>query len=875
MPERAFLDWTEPTAVAVAHWFRRHAPDRPLFLVPTQSAGRRLRAALKTPATILTPAQFLAPENAPHAAQTTLRLAAELAAPRSARLSALFPAGVPARDFRERLGLARRLLALRRELAENHLTPAQAAARFPAGSGEAARWSDLARLLDRVTDNDAEAQRLARAADPRLPEGCASVVVAAVPDLQPLVIAALTRLDAPTTVLIPAAGEELESFDAWGRPRPESWFDRDPGWKNFPTQVHLVSRPDQLEFPARIPLEIGLLDRDLLPALRDALGEHPLHDPIGEPLTRHWVVRTLAALISAAADPSLDRVAELLRNGAVRAWLSGIDAEAALAEVDQLRARHFPATARAAQPWRSKFPAFSAALGALETTFDRLRNDPATTVRELLPTLAPELDDPVHAALDTALTAELPRLPLGDWLQAFTETLADERLYPERPPHAVEASGWLELPWSEAPTLVLAGVNLGRLPVPLGGELLLTDAARSTLELATTENRRARDTYLLARILAQTRPGGVHGLVSQLDAEGAPLHPSPLLFAGAGDALPARVDYLFGDPRPPRPDPAWTAGWTFDPPVIELPRRVAVTDFARYLDCPFTFYLGRAAKMAPFAPAADELDAAQFGDLMHIALEGWARDERASRSTEPDEIRAVLDAHLDRWVKRELGRSLSLPLRVQIDSARRRLHAFAEWQARDAHEGWRVQSVEVPFAEILGRDWELDGWVVSGKVDRLDRHERDGRWRVIDYKTFDAPDSPEKKHLRTFRAADRTWPPDYARVPESASWWINLQLPLYLALLHESGRDSGQTHTGYFNLPKTIADTGLQTWDDLDAPRLASALTCARGVLADLGRRRFWPPNPRAEHAEFAEFFPPEPGRIVDPAGAFLRSCAP
>jgi hypothetical protein len=51
-------------------------------------------------------------------------------------------------------------------------------------------------------------------------------------------------------------------------------------------------------------------------------------------------------------------------------------------------------------------------------------------------------------------------------------------------------------------------------------------------------------------------------------------------------------------------------------------------------------------------------------------------------------------------------------------------------------------------------------------------------------------------------------------------------------------------------------------------------MDCARGVLADLARRRFWPPNSRAAYSDFAEFFPPDATRVVNPTGEFIRSCA-
>ncbi len=891
MAARVFLDWSKPTTRTVADWLRARG-GHPLVLVPTRQAGRRLRAAFPGPATILTPAEFLDPAAPPPPAASLLPLTADLAHPRAARLTALFPAGVPARDFAERLALARSLLALRAELAENALTPAEAAARFPAGTAEAARWSDLARLLQRATASDAAAARLAFAASPQRPETCDHVVVAAVPDLQPLVLRALENLAVPVTILVPGPEDE-SAFDAWGRPEPAFWADRDPGWADFAREVQIAARPDPLELPP-LPaetLEIGLLDRTLLPALRDAYPAHALHDPTGQPLHDHWLIRTLGTVAATATDATFDQAVDLLRHGALRAWLGPMDLDAALAEADAIQAKHFPATLRAARAWMAEAAPLAVATAKLEITFATLRGNPLPALGELAAQLADALRPSLaardaadlatvlaglRAALDALapLAEDFPRLSAAEWMRTLHESLASPRLYPERPAPAIEASGWLELPWSESPHLLLAGANLGRLPVPLAGEFLLPERARETLGLPTTAHRQARDAYLLARLLAARAPGAVVALVLQLDTESSPLQPSPLLFAGAGDTLPARVDRLFAEPRPPHPDPAWHPGWLFDPPVIEMPRRISVTDFSRYLDCPFTFYLGRVVKMDRHAPAADELDAAQFGDLLHYALENWARDETAVHAREPAPIAAALDAHVDRWVRRELGRNLPLPLQIQVESARRRLLAFAEWQARDAAAGWRVEGVELRFEDLLGHPWEIDGWTIAGRIDRIDRNETDGRRRVIDYKTFDNPDDPAKKHRRGFRL-ERDWPPDYARSGEPPRLWTNLQLPLYRQLLIESGADPALLHVGYFNLPKTIAETGLQLWDELDDTLAASALTCARGVLADLARRRFWPPNPRADHADFADLFPPEPTRVIQPDGAFLRSCAP
>jgi ATP-dependent helicase/nuclease subunit B len=904
-PERIILDWAEPTAPAAVRWLRDQRPGglaNILVLVPTQQAGRRLRAALGpvTPPRILTPVRFLEPpgEDLASPLEAVLALSTELATSRTTRLTSLFPQGVPARTFPERLALARNFRSLQTQLAEGGLTIAEAAGQL-AFSADADRWSDLARLfaaaeatLTRSGRRDRETARIALARRPLLPAGIDEVVVIAVADLPPVVAQALARLAVPVTILVPGPPEP-ETFDPWGRPLPAAWIDRAPGWSDFDAQVRLVPRPDHLDVNLADVDEIGLLDREMLPALAEELATtgRALHDPTGLALTQHWLPRTIGAFAALIEEPAFDRSVDLVRNGAVRAWLQIPDLEAALLQADAIAAKHFPATLRAARRWTTG--PLRAALDQIAHVLTDLRNHPMEGTQNLAEKLAdafaPQLTDDEQSLLTAAreaMTSTLealqctvalhPGLSAADRLHAFREAIGGLQLYPARPPQAVEASGWLELPWSETPRLLLAGMNLGKVPAPLGGDQILTEPARAALGLPGADARRARDAYFLARLLAQrgSERGAVTLLVGQLDAEGSPLQPSPLLFAGAGTSLPARVEFLFADPRPPRPDPAWTAGWPLDPPVVEMPRRISATDFERYLDCPFTFYLGRVVKMQTFAPAADELDAAQFGDLLHYALEHWAADDDASRSTDPAIITRALDAHVGAWAETNLGARLSLPLRVQIDSARSRLAAFANWQAEDFRTGWRIRAVETDFKAILGRPWELDGWTISGRVDRLDENELDGRWRVVDYKTFDGADGPQKKHLRAFRTADRTWPPAYARVPESADWWINLQLPLYRQLLLESGRDADKVACGYFNLPKTISETRLQTWDTLDEVLQSSALACARGVLADLACRRFWPPNPRAAHADFAEFFPPDPARIVNPEGAFVRSCA-
>ena len=68
-----------------------------------------------------------------------------------------------------------------------------------------------------------------------------------------------------------------------------------------------------------------------------------------------------------------------------------------------------------------------------------------------------------------------------------------EQIYPEHKAEARDLQGWLELPWEDAPHLVVAGMNDGFVPDSLQGHAYLPDGARRLLGLRHNETRHARD----------------------------------------------------------------------------------------------------------------------------------------------------------------------------------------------------------------------------------------------------------------------------------------------------------------------------------------------------------------------------------------------
>jgi hypothetical protein len=102
---------------------------------------------------------------------------------------------------------------------------------------------------------------------------------------------------------------------------------------------------------------------------------------------------------------------------------------------------------------------------------------------------------------------------------------------------------------------------------------------------------------------------------------------------------------------------------------------------------------------------------------------------------------------------------------------------------------------------------------LSGKIDRVDVRDAGGRreWAILDYKTGDAPEPPDKTH----RARDGTW--------------RDLQLPLYVLLARELGCERTD-ELGYFALgaEEKNSDVLLAPWKE---PDLAAAHAAARDVV--------------------------------------------
>ncbi|WP_221030628.1 PD-(D/E)XK nuclease family protein [Actomonas aquatica] len=863
-----------------------------LIVVPTRQSSRRLREALAQAAAERDQAVFsprvVVPEQIPallvelppvaSRLESTLAWVRVLQEVPLGELRVLLPVEPPQRDFAWALGLATRLLRVQGQLVEEGLSFKAVAERE--GHPEQERWRQLGWLEDRWRVVLAEAQRQPRGDaeaagldSVQVPEGCARVAWIGVPDALGVAVNYGERLAAlcPVDVLVyfdPAFGAVDDAFDAWGRPRSDFWAGRELPWQDFERQVRLMANPAaQAERIAAVAqqherpdewLAVALVDPEVRAPLEQELAAAEVHsfNPEGEPWAQGRLYGLLAKLAALVAAPGEAEIGALLRHPDVLATLiagRGPQGETALPTTlleqwDRLREQHLVEDLAQARTHAGRWPLLQAALAQVadwrEQMLDGAFVDGAIALparfygdREIeggsaLAEAARHWVETVEAweaaggLVDGLSRAEQWRLAV----QGFGE---GARFAP-KPADALELGGWLELLWADAERVVVAGVNEGLLPESVVGDAFLPEGLRVELGLRSNAQRGARDAYLLAAVLASRKGEYVELLVGKTADNGEPLRPSRLLLAGNDEALPARVRRLFRPLESQQANLPWRRAWQLETPRAKLPDAVSVTALRDWLDCPYRFYLKRVLRMEPRDLQKAELDARDFGSLVHLALEAMGEQPALRDCTDEGKLRDGLLAVLEAAAKERFGDTWSLPLQIQMESARQRLRRVAAVEVAERQAGWRTERVEWEFAVPLGP------LTVRGKIDRIDRHE-DGRVRVIDYKTSDRPVEPIEAHLDRLREDDHDRP-EWLRVEYGGKErrWCDLQLPLYRRALAPEYGD--ELDCLYFNLPKAVGETGLLAWPE-GLPELQQAAErCAERVAESIAAGVFWPP---------------------------------
>jgi ATP-dependent helicase/nuclease subunit B len=326
---------------------------------------------------------------------------------------------------------------------------------------------------------------------------------------------------------------------------------------------------------------------------------------------------------------------------------------------------------------------------------------------------------------------------------ALLETLMSVRVvrprYGKHP--RLHILGPLEARLQHFDVLILAGLNEGTWPAEAAADPWMSRPMRKKFGLPSPERRIG----LAAHDIAQALCGPRVVMTRSEKVDGTPTVPSRWLMrldravaaAGlakafrdeAGDWLPWARELT--EPRsyesiaPPAPKP----------PVKARPRRLSVTEIEMWMRDPYSIYARHVLKLRPLDPLDQDVNAADYGSLVHDALHRF------------------IEAHpTGPLPKNALTKLLKTGETVFAKGALRpgvlafwapRFERIAEWFIQT--ESARRTELSQSFVEIKG-EVNLRGpggsFKLVGKADRIDRT-KDGRITIIDYKTGSPPSDEE------------------------------------------------------------------------------------------------------------------------------------
>jgi len=914
MPTKVSLDWNSPLLPAVTKRLLANVESGivdlsdTMVIVPTKQAGRRLLEALALavskqdrglfPPEIITPDQLLGnviqSDALASEESSTAAWFSALSSIDFAHFSALFPIA-PTISTGWKLGMAQRLMQLRSELGEEGLDFATAAERACEGGHEPERWRQLARLEGLAIDElkhreltDPKQARREAAENYVAPAHVKAIILAATPDPQPLPLKAIEKATSQLSVEVWTYGPS-EHFDDWGRPLTQVWQTRPLDFEAWDCHFQTLADPKATATSIAQLIQsaepesalLGIADPDLNPVVADELLAQGIasYDPEGRSVQDGGVGRLTELLCQLCNDQSTTTVRSLLQHPDINHWLNSQDDQSdRLRKLDKLFEQHLAADlqslihfsgydndyyadlhlalkaiAKLARELSGKAPFAESLARILRSIYANREVESKGTAEIPWKERAEAIQGILKACSETEQAFR--NLPSDFSREAFRSNLKRAKVYPDRPRDAHDLLGWLELLWNDAPHLILAGLNEGKVPESVIGDAFLPETLREALGLRTNAMRFARDAYLLEALCRRraNQAGRIDLLIPQTAADTTPLRPSRLLFLGAPETLLPRTRQLFREIDPANSHTTYNLAWKLSPPPdLPLPESISVSALKNYLECPFRFFLRTLLKMRTLDVKSRELTPARFGTLFHDTLshlKGQTIDGQTQEATLVKELHKIAD----NTIQHRYGKRLSFALRLQREALMARIHAFCQHQIEDVklNGSIHILDTEAPFKI------EVDDFTIKGTIDRIDQ--RDDRIELIDYKTADTPKTPQKAHLATVpkKGALKHLPDEAFFEHEGKSYyWTDLQLPLYLLSKKESGKE--RPSAAYINLAKTVDKSGIARWEDLTDSHLTSAEACAGAIIKKIKAGEFWPPNPniRAEYDDFAPLFP-------------------
>jgi ATP-dependent helicase/nuclease subunit B len=319
--------------------------------------------------------------------------------------------------------------------------------------------------------------------------------------------------------------------------------------------------------------------------------------------------------------------------------------------------------------------------------------------------------------------------------------------------------------------VILSDMNEGGWPDFTGVDPWLNRPMRKALELPSPEQRIGLETHDFVQMAA----GPEVFLTRSLKQQGAPTVPSRflqrwealLMLAGGERAVKAwkKPELVLAVRTIDTPDTvtAPVERPSPKPPVSARPRQLSVTRIERLMRDPYGIYAQKILRLSPLDPLEQELQAREFGNALHAALEDFMKQ---SGLQQPDPLAVLLrcgEKAFEPYRHIPVVHAIWLP----------RFEKIAQWLVATLPAG------EISDAELDGK-WHFDTprgpFTITAKVDRIYRDEKGVH--LVDYKTGGAPSLRELHSgvanqllLAAVMAEQGAFGPDYAAPVASLSYW--------------------------------------------------------------------------------------------------------
>lgn len=780
---------------------------------------------------------------------------------------------------------------------------------------EAARWASINTLFSLVDTRLGQHGKVSRAeairralSSLRWPGSSRLMILACLPQLLPYLQEAVTVLSQQDGGRIEAWVHAPEDFAAffspWGIPT-EDWTRRIIPLEE--DRIHVTAHEEALAkcavkqvacaANAGHSVTLGVCDTQFTPSLEQAFSQQnwTLYDPSERSVRATDLALLPRQLLEAARPPEKASALDaLMRNQVMLRIMNVQQPVSCCLLLDDVAQTHFPETAR-----------------AMEDTFVRLHQqspdkyagtlDYLKKVRRLVKDIAgtgslPSALNQVADLLVTSFTEdghysqcarELAAIltSMADFQAGKQETLAFDtslslisRLFDQtaiqapddRSDSAIDALGWLELPYARGSHLVLTGMHEDCVPERSGSDPFLPDSLCKAMGLEHAASRLARDSFLFLALLASHRDTDI--IVARNTPDRTPITPSKLLLR-CGDSPPERlsdrVRHLFISMNAAEQCPPYDRGdWFLHAPGQDAPPARAdspqpnpyepleslslITSHVRnkwtntkeplspstlksFLANPLRFWLEHEFDLSPWDAYTDHkisTDPLDTGNLVHeilrlltTAFPTW-RDGLTA-----EEVESAARQLTEEVILRQFGSTPPLSVSVLKSQLADSLSEFAYLHFEDLCAGWTVLDTERAGSLELS-----PGITIQMRIDRIDRH-KDGTMRVIDYKTH--THSPKDKHLAIV-AHPELYRYLMGGLPllmdaKKPKRWIDVQLPLYGEFVRRLYSCSEDVELAYYNIPVTSNPVAFKPFV-MSPDMWQSALETARMVALMIKR---------------------------------------